>query len=301
MRRLIAVLILLSGCDLYWNGSGDDVCNYDTRGGAAIAPSIQLRNPETGQCQYFDGGGGCDNQCGPCPAATGVVEPDWGQCYSSCNALDEGTCLTTAGCLATYDDNAPQTPFRGCFDTAPSGPISTGSCWGLDAQSCSEHDNCAMYYDAGTGALVPGNFTHCAPEPTTAGCSAVDCGSGYHCEDQCKPCPPNADCATNNLCLAMCVPDADSCAAVTCNTGYECVQTCSGGTPTPNGTAPGMCTATCVEHAACEALTTETACAARNDCTTVYDGTDCTCYPNQVCTCQILTYDRCESLTPKPL
>ena len=303
-RLLLAVLVLASGCDLYWNSTGDDVCNGYGYGG--IAPSQDLRNPVTGDCEYFGGGDyPCDSACGPCPATTEgapQADPDWGQCYGSCNALDEASCLTTSGCLATYDDVTTHASFRGCFATAPSGPVSTGACYGLDAHECSRHDNCAMYYDAGLDALVPGQFTRCAPEPTTAGCSAVDCGPGYHCADQCTdPCPPNGACTMNPTCTATCVPDADSCANVDCGPGYECVQTCGGGTPTPNGMVPGTCSASCVEVTACEALATENDCAQRSDCTTVYNGEDCTCYPNQGCTCQVLTYDHCESLTAQPL
>jgi hypothetical protein len=53
--------------------------------------------------------------------------------------------------------------------------------------------------------------------------------------------------------------------------------------------------------AACETLSDEMSCIARGDCTAVYEGTDCTCYPNG-CSCENLTFDRCESvLMPLPL
>jgi hypothetical protein len=275
MRRLFAVLVLMTGCNLYWNGDGDDVV-------CALAPNQELRNPVTGDCEYFNGPGyPCDSVCGaPCQyedESIGQPQPDWGACTSQCNGLEEAACLTAPGCLAAYyEDDAPSTTsFRGCYITAPSGPVSTGGCATLGAQECSRHDNCAMYYDAGLDALQEGDFTRCAPEPTT-NCALVDCETGSHCEDQCTD--PNS-------CAAMCVPDEDSCAATTCQTGFDCVEVCSG----------GACHPSCVPVTACPALTTESACAARSDCTTVYNGTDCTCYPNSGCTCEVLTYDHCEA------
>ncbi len=292
MRRLLAVLVLMTGCNLYWNGDGDDVVCLD------VAPSQELRNPTTGDCEYFNGPGyPCDSPCGPClgaPESAGQPQPDWGACYSQCNGLEEAACLTAPGCLAAYYEDtsiadAPATTsFRGCYITAPSGPVSTGACSTLDAQQCSRHDNCAMYYDAGLAALQEGDFTRCAPEPTTMGCANVDCGSGYHCEDHC----------TNpGSCSATCVPDGNTCATTTCQPGYECVEVCSGGATATGGTTPGVgtCSVSCVPSTACPALPTEAACAARPDCTTVYNGTNCTCYPTTGCTCEVLTYDHCEA------
>ena len=280
MCRLLAVLALMTGCNLYWTGEGDDVvCALD------VAPSQELRNPTTGNCEYFNGPGyPCDSVCGgPCEYDQGAPapQPDWGACVSQCNGLEEASCLTAPGCLAAYYEDtsiadAPaKTTFRGCFITAPSGPVSTGVCSTLNAQDCSRHDNCAMYYQAGINDLLEGDFTRCAAEPTT-NCALVDCETGYHCEDQC----------TNpSSCAGMCVPDGNSCAATTCQSGYNCVEVCSGGT----------CNPSCVPATACAALSTESACAARSDCTTVYNGTDCTCYPNSGCTCEVLTYDHCEA------
>lgn len=277
MRRLFAVLVLMTGCNLYWNGQGDDVVCAT----GAIAPSQELRNPTTGYCEYFNGPGyPCDGVCGPCPESIGEPQPDWGACQSQCNGLEEAACLTAPGCLAAYyeDTTTPEhatTSFRGCYITAPSGPVSTGACAALDAQQCSRHDNCAMYYQAGVNDLLEGDFTRCGPEPTT-NCALVDCETGYHCEDQCT---------SPSSCAGMCVPDGNSCAATTCQPGYDCVDVCSGGT----------CNPSCVPSTACAALPTESACAARSDCTTVYNGTDCTCYPNTGCTCAVLTYDHCEA------
>jgi len=284
MRSLLAVLVLVTGCNLYWNGDGDDVvCALD------LAPAEQLRNPVTGDCEGFQGPGyPCDSFCGPCnDEAIGQPTPDWGACYSQCNGLEEDSCLTASGCLAAYYEDTStadlpaKTTFRGCYSTAPSGPISTGTCANLDAQQCSRHDNCAMYYDAG---FQEGNFTRCAAEPTM-GCATMDCAPNTHCEEQCRECGPTEDCSGTHVCASTCVPDGDVCAAATCQAGYDCVPVCNGTT----------CTPSCVPQTACAALSTESACAARGDCTTVYNGTDCTCYPGQGCTCEVLTYDHCEA------
>lgn len=286
MRSLVTALVLvtgLSGCNLYWNGEGDDVV-------CALAPNNELRNPVTGDCEYFNGPGyPCDNFCGPCPESAGQPVPDWGACYSQCNGLGEADCLTATGCLAAYyeDPRADATGpdvFRGCYATAPSGPVSSGSCTNLDAQQCSRHDNCSMYYSSiPTGGLGEGDFTRCADERKTS-CDTVDCAPGHHCEEQCRECGPTEDCSGTHVCSATCVPDDNSCANTTCQPGYSCVDSCTAGT----------CTGTCVPNTACAALPTEAACSARPDCTTVYLGTDCTCYPNQGCTCEVLTYDHCE-------
>jgi hypothetical protein len=44
----------------------------------------------------------------------------------------------------------------------------------------------------------------------------------------------------------------------------------------------------------CEALTTESACTGRADCTPVYTGSDCTCFP-WGCSCETTTYARCQT------
>ena len=296
MRRLLAVLVLLSGCDLYWN-NGDDDCEYYATAGAELSqPANQLRNPETGDCEYFGGGGGyCNDPCAPCAAEDQGAprpDPDWAQCYGQCNGLTESSCISTSGCQATYDSTitagnaSPTNTFSGCVGTAPSGPISTGSCTNLTSSQCNQHDNCAAYY-------LPngGNFDRCAPESGGSACTNVDCGPGYHCEDQCKDtCGPGGDCGPQ--CGSMCVPDGNVCDNVDCGAGYSCVETCTTPTPTHNG----QCFASCQPTTSCEALTTEAACAGRGDCTTVYLGDDCTCTPGGGCTCEVLTYDHCETL-----
>ena len=50
-------------------------------------------------------------------------------------------------------------------------------------------------------------------------------------------------------------------------------------------------------------LTTQNACDTRSDCTSVFEGDDCTCYPGGYCECAILTWDHCETVggVPMPL
>jgi len=334
-RGLAITLVLLAGCDLYFDhNTGDDDCQY----GPGYAPDWQARNPQTGDCESI-GGGDCGG-CGPCAELT-IAQPDWGACFSPCEALDEASCLTTDACRAAYTEAVPdgQPAFRGCWAVAPSGPVH-GTCENLDAQECSRHDDCAAYYTENLGAgsaqfsrcaaegfvscfgdLECGPGAHCStsdgeclPPPGCTGgadacpavcagrcvldndsCSIVDCGTGAHCEQQCHPCDsPDPTTTCDPICQPLCVPD-QACDATTCPPNTECVQQCDGITPGNPGC--GQCTISCVPiGASCEALSTEAACAGRSDCTRVYQGMDCTCYPNGPCECQTLTYERCEAL-----
>ncbi|MDQ3366288.1 MAG: hypothetical protein M3680_12755 [Myxococcota bacterium] len=334
MRRFaIATLFLLAGCDLYFGGGDDAPCALGSKEDG-LAPAYEHRNPHTGQCEQF-GGGGCDYRCGPCPAydtssGADIAQPDWGSCYSQCEALDENSCLVTSGCRAAYtefqnDDRVPE--FRGCWATAPSGPVQGGGCVGLDAHACSRHDDCSAYYiepNWSTARLSPpltSEFSRCAPENVGAACTGnQDCNPGERCtagqeecstNPNCDPtgactdecwghCVPSSTCTTvmcgpnshceetcnGTTCTPTCVPDVSGCLAATCAPGYECVETCTGTT--------GNCQISCVPDTACEALPTQLACSTRSDCTEVFLGDDCTCYPGY-CECNVLTYDRCET------
>jgi len=337
-RGLAVVLMFLAGCDLYFNG-GDDDCKFAT--GADIALQ-EFRDPFTGQCQSF-GGGGCDDSCGPCPEFDSAQpQPDWGSCWSECESHDEASCIATAGCRAAYlnsarNDGPPA--FLGCWAVAPSGPVQGGGCANLDAQECSRHDDCSATYnaqlapddgidsmqfavcnaeqggqgcygdqDCGAGAHCTTSDGECLPPPGCGGgtacpavcygkcvmdqdsCTNVDCGSGSHCEQQCTTGPT----APDGTCSPVCVPDQNTCGTVSCPPGHECVETCAG--QDPNNPGCGVCTVECVPVGTCAGLTTESACAVRGDCTAVYQGENCTCYPNGGCACEILTYERCEAL-----
>ena len=293
MRKSWAVLVLvvLGGCDLYFGGDDDPPpCEYGYGGGAVDGyPSQTLRDPYTGQCQDIGYPYPCDGVCGPCAYdAPDIAQPDWGSCYSVCDGLPEASCLQTAGCFAAYTDDPTadgKRDFYGCWQTAPSGPVH-GSCNGLDAQECSRHDDCSALYSGGVMESAYLYFEQCVDEATPSDCSLVDCAMGYHCEDHCYGDPQTN---TMDVCQAYCVQDL-TCASVDCGPGYECAEVCEDQT---NGMS--TCHPTCVPSQSCETLTTELACQNRSDCTPVYIGMNCTCNVYG-CTCQDLTYDRCETL-----
>ncbi|MCW5807733.1 MAG: hypothetical protein KIT31_35600 [Deltaproteobacteria bacterium] len=280
MRRLFPLaLLFVASCTLYFDKHPR--CDVADDVAFPFDPN-QLRDPSTGECHAF-GGGGCGDSCAPCALERAPL-PDWGQCFSACDALDEAACLTRSGCRAAYlqdlaRDRAPE--FFGCWDIAPSGP-ERGSCQGLDAQACSRHDDCAGLYAPGVGG---GRFfVSCLAEQGLDACALVDCIEGFHCEQQC----------TGAQCQPMCVPDHSACAAADCGPGLECVDVC---TPPPAGCepgTPGTCHAECRPTPTCEASQSEAECTSRPSCTPVYLGEDCTCTPAG-CTCEIKTYDRCRT------
>jgi hypothetical protein len=285
MRMLLVLLVSLTGCSLYWHG--DDDCNYADD----YAPAFELRDPQTGQCEGFGGGGNC--YCGPCPETAGAdipAPPQWPMCFGSCSALSEQACLTTSTCHAAYtvDPNTNMAPvFWGCWDTQTQVGLpahSTGACISLDATSCIFRDDCSSFYNAVGGAQAfSGNFTFCEDEAKATTCTGVDCGPGAHCEQQCQAC----DSQMCN-CQAFCVPDL-GCQGVDCGPGFTCVESCD------STGACGTCQATCVPTTTCEALNTEADCKARTDCEPIYMGDNCTCTPT-TCTCETETYERCQSL-----
>jgi hypothetical protein len=286
----VLVLVVLGGCDLYFGGGDDEPPCYDY-GYDDSKPDIaadQLRDPYSGQCSYFGGNYPCDDACGPCPAIGVAPNPDWGSCYSICEGLTESSCKTTTGCYAAYLDDPTadgKRDFYGCWQTAPSGPIH-GTCTGNDAYECSRHDDCsAVYSDLTLDAEPAFQFLSCVPESNTYSCEAVLCAPGYHCEEHCYGDPQTN---TMDVCQPYCVQDL-TCASVDCTPGYTCSEVCE----TSNGKT--TCYPACLPEEACEALQTELACQSRSDCTPVYDGTDCTC-TIYGCTCQNLTYERCETL-----
>jgi hypothetical protein len=421
-RLALLAVVILSGCDLYWHNGGDDVCAY-----GALVPSQELRNPQTGDCQPF-GGGGCNNACGPCAEPAAGAMPNWGACYGACEGLAETACLATTGCHAAYFPNPladTASNFWSCWEVAPAA-AHEGSCALLDAQGCSERDDCVSNFISPNNTATTHQFQscseesptlcvtdsqcgadgrcdtttchsrpcptcptcgQCAPDDTCYGvcvpkdpnsCDTVDCGAGAHCQEQCYPCDTQTPGGCMSQCQPMCIPDT-TCASVDCGPGYTCEETCSGGANGQPGTCypqcvpthndPGSCTgnvscampppacpvgstagiangcytgycipnADCTPHdpgscygqvscltgqpacptgtvagiangcwtgycipqqdcppAPCESLATEASCQSRNDCIPVYDGMNCTCYPDH-CECESQTYARCES------
>jgi hypothetical protein len=304
-----------------------------------------------------------------------------GPVQGMCEGLDAHECSRHDDCsivYATFGANTYGSKFLACVtetqayclsdtDCGEGARCDTTSCHYMPCPDCGP--NCGICYE---GTLCYGVCVSDNPS-----CAAVDCGPGYHCEEQCYPTDGESG-PVMSWCTTACVPDDSSCSLIDCGPGYECVESCElagNGTfwcdatcvPTnndpgscygdvlcdslppacpsgttagrsngcwtgycipnadcgpndpgscygevacdalppacPSGTTPGRSdtcwTGYCIpngqcEAAACETLSTETACSARADCTAVYTGTNCTCTLNG-CTCETLSYARCES------
>jgi len=292
MNRLVVVpalaLLLLAptGCDFYFSGGDDEPPPCP---GGAIEPDgsgapLGIRNPSTGQCEYWGGGGGwCDETCGPCPQADEPAlqpAPSWGFCESLCTGLDEDTCRDTEGCRGAYIDTCPADAdcslgasdvFYECWAVDMTGPIQGGDCYGLDAWECSRHDDCRAIHrnscrlddtrDRRDPACL-GEFAMCAQEQR----ALPDPGQCYG-EVYCDALPP-----------ACSDPDAipgrkDGCWTGLCIPTSECEQP-------PDGPC---------------SLQGENVCIARADCDPIYEGVDCTCDASG-CTCSDWVFNRCEEV-----
>jgi len=222
MNRLVLALlcVAVTACD------DGDPCLYAP---AKDIPANQLRDPLTGTCQPF-GGGGCDDSCGPCPLTDNSTEPypDWAQCYSSCEGLNETTCKSTSGCRAVYASSS----FYQCWATAPSGPIQGGGCTGLDAYACSRHDDCVAIHAAGTPI---GSFQSCDAESSIQ--DPGSCVGAVTCTTPAPACPANTLPGRANGCwTGYCIPLADcdqlpACGDLTekdCIARTDCVPTYEG-------------------------------------------------------------------------
>jgi hypothetical protein len=332
MIRVAAIAVLLAGCDLYFGGGGDDVVDPPCEYGSGASVAYEVRNPHNGRCEQQSGGGGwCDDRCIPCDDH-GIAQ-DWGACYGHCFGLPETACWTTSGCYAAYQDDLDDNTrreFWGCWNTPPSGPVQGGGCANLDAYECSRHDDCSAVYNRDATSFNGPSFQQCTIEPLAYCVDDTGCGSDAFCDTSvcypsptCPSCPTCGACPDSNTCYGLCVPkEPMACDAIVCGPGYHCEEQCTGTEScTPAcvhditcetvACAPGeSCAITCTTDAngqrtcrpscvtdptQCAALATESACLARTDCRPVYDGQDCTCYPDH-CECQILTYERCEAL-----
>ena len=158
-----------------------------------------------------------------------------------------------------------------------------GACDNLDAQGCSEHDDCiAVYSDYyGPDDGVSTSFSYCAPEPWGQGCYGnQDCPAGYECnaDTECMPdpsCPPDGACPA--ICYGQCVPAQNGCDAVDCGLGYHCELQCYPCDPVdPNDTSCDFpCDVTCVaDFPSCDDGTT---CAPGSHCETVCTDPDPMC------------------------
>jgi hypothetical protein len=180
---------------------GDKPCG----GNGAPYPGALLRNPQSGKCENF-GGGGCLPKSGDGLDASPIPPfPDWGVCQGACTGLDEATCGKADGCRAVYIDVcppwavcAPTYQYKECWATAPTGPVRGGDCTTLGAYECSRHDDCAPRH--------AGDWTTCPP----GGPCTVSAGTFVSCGAEGPPPPPPpppapkcADIDSEALCIDM--------------------------------------------------------------------------------------------------
>ena len=292
MRRILALslavpLVLASGCGIYFGNDDDDDWDECPPYGA-IDPGapLEIRNPYTGQCEYYGGGDWCDPLCGPC-TADGAAEaplPSWGFCDSFCSGLDEASCLVNPGCRGGYIETcAPNDPscdlsadrvFWECWQTDFQGPQQAEDCASItDAWQCSIYDNCIAVHDDdcdatpnadpidGLGiACGLGDFIACQPEPV--GCYAnSECGEGLRC-NAAELCLPPPGCGTT-----------DSNGLIDCDAA--CYGYCVADETPPCGTLD------------------ENTCVARADCSPFYEGVNCDCDANGNCVCDEWVFDAC--------
>lgn len=149
--RITVLLVLLSGC-LFETNTGSD-CLGD-------GPEPRFV-PDLGACVDV----GDADACQFCGDRMCVVADPAGlaQCGGPCTTTDETACLGTQGCIATYVAGS----FASCWSTAPSGPVHSGACAGLDARDCSRHDNCSAWYGRSDSTTLM--FQRCVDEPAASG------------------------------------------------------------------------------------------------------------------------------------
>lgn len=207
--RLLCVLSLLGGCDLYWNNPPDKPC-YE-----APPARIGLRDPATGQCENLGGGcGACDQPC-----QGGDIVPNWASCSGPCEQITSPEqCMQTASCHAAFDGDK----FFGCWELEPD-QFSTQMCAGLTPDECSARDDCVSLFvpnDSNTAA----SFARCVAEPGGACDSSNDCVNGETCDwSACPPTGPGGDSACLGTCTATPPPACSTLTTETdCLTRSDC-------------------------------------------------------------------------------
>jgi hypothetical protein len=255
-------------------------------------------------CEFGDA---CDSVCyGQCvPSEGACTNVDCGYGYHCEERCEYETCPDENGdgiCEPCEDLNGD-----GLCDTSACEAVCVPNYDSCEAIDCGEGYECQkLCYgcdDGDPACDVAGPWCEptCVPiEP--ASCDAIDCGPGAHCELQCYPTDPDDPSVPPgpmDECFPVCVPDAPVCDdLILCAPGTHCEQVCVAEC-TPDGECgPPVCTEECVPDGpteTCESLATEEACAARPDCTPVYTGEDCVCYP-WGCVCENLEYERCETI-----
>jgi hypothetical protein len=319
IRQLaLAAFLVASSTGCLFFDDGDDDCDYggvraDEAGAAVYDPGI--RNPETGECEFWGGGGGggqCD-ACGNCPDVPTEDDrapaPTWGSCESGCEGLDQTTCEATSACRAIFTDNG----FAACWPTDTTGPVQGGGCEGLDAFACSVHDDCSAVHGAlevspgdGDPGLVQaiGSFSYCIDEGGGGGVVG-SCEGTPTCELATPACPEGTTPGIEGDCYTgYCIPLED------CGDGAPDPGTCFGGVDdnqvppecpagTRAGVSNGLYTGYCIpdgdceEAPACAETIGEASCIAREDFTPIYEGEDCVCEAD-VCECAGWTFSHCE-------
>jgi hypothetical protein len=157
----------------------------------------------------------------------------------SCQGLSAYECARHDNCALVYDSSSAGTKFSVCITEPAQGcdddlDCSTGShCEIVTCQtdpSCPSCPNCGVCADVCSGVCVADNPS----------CAAVDCGPGYHCEEQCYP-ADGTNGPTMGWCTTACVPNYSSCSLIDCGPGYQCVDSCQ-----LSGNGTFWCSSECV-------------------------------------------------------
>jgi hypothetical protein len=229
---------------------------------APADPGPGQRNPNTGQCDFYGGGGtgACGDFGGGSAEPAGASLTDWGICNSYCETLTEADCLQAEECRGAYVDPCGDAQcdddlsFYECWAITPWGGFSDEGCDTYDAEECARHNECSAVHGFGISGGV-GDFGYCI--------------------DETGPTDPGS-------CVGMiaCTVDPPDC---------------------PEGTVAGMgegCwTGYCIPLDECESLSAcseqpEEQCVGRADCEPVYEGLDCTC-DGEDCTCAEWVFESC--------
>ena len=226
--RLIAVVSLLPGCELFFDDGGrrpdhcDVLAGQETDGAPQIAPA-PLRDPEQLTCESF--GGGCDPACGPCPAgsddappprdlpavAARAPLPPWGVCGSPCETLDEAACAASSECRVVRDARCAvagscATEFVGCFPLDNVRNPNLDCFAARDGWTCSQSAACSALHDVSacsTSGECFRPFALCVPEGKSPG----RCFEQAACDAAPPGCPPNARPGVANGCYTgACIP-----------------------------------------------------------------------------------------------
>jgi hypothetical protein len=224
-------------------------------------PECELIEVPMGRPCYCDcPADGSDCICDDCNDMGWMCVPR--QDPTTCEQLDEGSCLNAQGCMPRYEEMTAcpacmpgsecppcqtQRVFVGCFPVEPPVICGDGSQVLCDMIPPVCERGLVLGVFNGCFACVPPE--QCGPFPS---CDTVRCMAGTHCElvqVECfaEPCYP----------VAMCVPDATACASdADCGEGFFC-NTCP---PDPNCPMCAVC-----GPAVCEPLPTQR-CESDRDC-----------------------------------